>query len=177
MSKTLRRWCVWKKIICSFYFYKLRILMSTSRASTSILAFFSFAHFQSLFLSQIFATFWERGYSKTYKKRKKLFFQNFNFFLKKCSFLAFICCVIRYITIISHEDIKDWKKFFNFQKSAFLLIFWWKIAKNWKNNHFLKCDNFWNFYKIQQIWNWWSSGSRYQKSMIETAFESWKDVF
>ena len=106
LSKTLRRRCVWKEILCSFHFCKLRTLTSTSRASTSILAFFSFAHFQSLFLSQIFATFWERGYSKTYKKQgKKLFFQIFNFFLKKHSFSALKCRVIRYITIISHEDI------------------------------------------------------------------------
>ena len=106
LSKTLRRRCVWKEIICSFHFCKLRTLRSTSRASTSILAFFSFAHFQSLFLSQIFATFWERGYSKTYKKqRKKLFFQSFNYFLKKRSFSALKYSVIRYITIVSHEDV------------------------------------------------------------------------
>ena len=105
-SKTLRRWCVWKEIICSFDFCKLRTLTSTSRASTSILAFFSFAHFHSLLLSQIFATFWERGYSKTCKKQgEKLFLQNFNFFLKKWSFSALKCRVIRYITIISHEEI------------------------------------------------------------------------
>ena len=83
LSKTLRRRCVWKEIICSFHFCKLRTLTSTSRAPTNILAFFSFAHFQSLFLSQIFADFWERGYSKTYKKQgKKLFFKISIFFSK-----------------------------------------------------------------------------------------------
>ena len=41
----------------------------------------------------------------------------------------------------------------------------------------MKFDNFSNFYKIYQIWKGWFSASRYQKSMIETAFESWKDVF
>ena len=51
LSKILRRWCVRKEIICSFHFCKLRTLTSTSRASTSILAFFSFAHFHSLLLS------------------------------------------------------------------------------------------------------------------------------
>ena len=105
-SKTLRRWCVWKEIICSFDFCKLRTLTSTSRASTSILAFFGSAHFKFLILSQIFATFWERGYSTAYKKQgKKLFFQIFNFFLQKCSFSALICRIIWCITIISHEDI------------------------------------------------------------------------
>ena len=58
-----------------------------------------------------------------------------------------------------------------------MLIFWWKTAKNWKNNNFVKFDNFSNFYKIYQIWKGWFSASRYQKSMIETAFESWEDVF
>ena len=58
-----------------------------------------------------------------------------------------------------------------------MLIFWWKTAKNWKNNNFVKFDNFSNFYKIYQIWKGWFSASRYQKSMIETASESWKDVF
>ena len=41
----------------------------------------------------------------------------------------------------------------------------------------MKFDNFSNFYKIYQIWKGWFSASRYQKSMIETASESWKDVF
>ena len=40
----------------------------------------------------------------------------------------------------------------------------------------MKFDNFSNFYKIYQIWKGWFSVSRYQKNMIETAFESWKDV-
>ena len=58
-----------------------------------------------------------------------------------------------------------------------MLIFWWKTAKNWKYNNFVKFDNFSKFYKIYQIWKGWFSSSRYQKNMIETAFESWKDVF
>ena len=41
----------------------------------------------------------------------------------------------------------------------------------------MKFDNFSNFYKIYQIWKGWFFASRYQKSVIETAFESWKDVF
>ena len=98
-SKTLRRWCVWKEIIGSFDFCTLRTFTSTSRVSTKLLAFFGSAHFKFLFLSHIFATFWEGGYSTAYKKQgKKLFFP------QNVQFLSF-----KMPCYSMHYDHKSWR--------------------------------------------------------------------